>query len=717
MKKISTKIIALLGLLVFFICFGLGLVAYFTSYNSLVGVLKETMPKIALEASLTIEDGIQNQLNALNLIASLDLMNVLKKPNADTSMVLTIMAEEVTRSGHKHLILVNKEGRAIYDDGTVADLSNDPLIKRALAGEEFVTEPTLDKEGKDIIMVYAVPVKIDGEIEGALIAVRDGFELSEIARKIKFGETGEAFIINSKGRTIAHANTDFLLELIKVASSRDSSTTTETNTADAITSATISSEASDAVSSATVRGEESSSEDGNASEGSVTQELGFEGFYDVQKNMMEGNAGFGEYKFHGISKVAGYAPLESRGWSIAVSVDKEEMLSGLEELQRSFMLISSIFLLAGLVVAYLIGKSISRPITYLSNECNIMSNGDFSRVMEKKYTKRRDEIGELARSFNNINVKVSKMIRNVIEEASTVGKAIKDVDENMAALTSKINYMSDIINKLSGKMDENSATAEEMNATSNEIEAAIDSIAEETQHSAETAGEVSSRAEKLKATAIDSQNTVQKIRTDVAVKLRNAIEQSKAVEKIEMLSDVILDISYKTNMLALNAAIEASNAGSAGAGFAVVAGEIRKLAESSKQTVNEIKRVTKLIVESVQILSDSAEQVLGFLEDKVVKDYEMLSVTGEQYNNDAQMLSDMVMNLSATTQQLYASIQSMAKAINDVAVASEQGASETSELANEANEIVKRTSEVLKKTNDVSKSADRLLELVSIFKV
>lgn len=716
-----------MGLLVFFICSGLGLVAYITSHNSLVGVLKETMPKVAMEASITIEDGIQNQLNTLNIIASLEYMNILNKPDADNSRVRAIMSDEIRRSGHKHMILVNKNGKALFDDGTVTDLNNNRVFKEALSGKELVTEPMLDDEGTGIIMIYAIPVKINGEIAGVLMAVRDGLEMSKFAAKIKFGETGEAFIINRQGRTIAHADTNILMELIRTARSKNSFAPADTNTTDALSSATVTSETPDAISSATIRGEEDSSDEDSmenntapqpdAAGGNVTERLGFEGFNDLLKQMTEGKTGFGEYKFHGVSKVLGYAPFERYGWSIAVAVDKEEMLSGLTELGRTFVFISFIFLLAGSLVAYFIGRGVSTPIAHLSSECNIMSNGDFSRAMGEKYTKRRDEIGDLARSFNNINVNVSKIIRNVIEEANSVVKAIKNVDENMSALTSEINFMSGIIGKLSLKMADNSATAEEMNATSCEIEEAIDSIANDTQHSAETAGEVSKRAENLKATAIDSQKRAQEIRMDVAVKLRKAIEQSKAVERIQILSDAILAISSKTNLLALNAAIEASRAGSAGSGFAVVAEEIRNLAENSKQTINEIKEVTKLIIESVQILSESAEQVLGFLEDKVVKDYDMLAATGEQYNNDAQMLNEMVTNLSATTEELYASIQSMAKAINDVAVASEEGASETSDLANKAAVIVRRTSEVLEKTNDVNKSADRLLENVSVFKV
>lgn len=713
MRRISTKIIALLGLMAFFICFGLGMVSFYTSKNSLVGILEETMPKVAEEAAITIEDGIQNQLNTLNIIASLEIMSVLDESDADYTKVLKFISDEVTRAGHKQMILVDKNGKALFDNGTMDDLSNNSIVKDALSGKEIVTEPALDNKSSGVIMIYAVPVKIEGKISGALLAVRDGMELSDFAGRIKFGETGDAFIINSLGKTIAHSDKDILLNVLDAAKSRRSSLSDDINAVDLISSATVADDSADAVSSPTVDADAKQAD----GEGSLAKEIGFEGFSEVQRQMTEGVTGFSEYKYHGTSKVLGFAPLEKYGWSIAVSADRSEMLSGMNTLGINFLVISLLFLLAGLVVAYVIGKGISTPIVRLSHEGYIISQGDFSNAIEDKYSRRQDEIGELARSFNSINANVAKIIRNVIEEANGVNKAIKNVDENMFSLTSEINEMSEIIERLALKMEENSSSAEEMSATSNEIEGAIDSISNETQHNAVTASEVSKRAASLKETAIDSQHKAQEILMDVAVRLRDAIEQSRAVEKIQVLSDAILTISSKTNLLALNAAIEASSAGNAGSGFTVVAEEIKKLAEKSKQTVNEIKDVTKAIIESVHILSESAEQVLGFIETKVVKDYDMLVETGELYDNDARLLNDMVTNLSATTEELYASIENMSQAIEHVAAASEKGAAETSELASNASDIVKRTGEVLKKTNDVSNSVDRLIELVSVFKV
>ncbi|HEY8350047.1 MAG TPA: methyl-accepting chemotaxis protein [Clostridia bacterium] len=731
MRRISTRIIVLFGVLVFIICSGLGLAAYITACNSVLDVLEETLPKAAVEASATIENAMQNQLNKLNIIASLDFMKVLKNGNTDDPALKDFMSDEISRSGHKLLILADKNGKVLYSNGTVTDVKNNPFFESALSGKDTVSEPMPDKNGSGIVMVYAVPVKVDGETAGVLMAYRDGLELSEFAGRVKYGESGQAYIINKQGRTIAHADKNIILQILEAsAANADQSSASDGNGSDAVSSAATGAQSSDAVSSATTSAETADAASsatapaGGENTGvqlrareSVSAQVGFDGFFEIQKQMTEGKTGFGEYVYNGVPKFTGFAPVDKYGWSIGIAVDRDEVLSGLSSLRLTVLAISVIFLAAGLAIAYILGKGISTPITYLSEECRIMSGGDFSKAMADKYTMRRDEIGELARAFNNINVNVSGIISNVVGEAGSVGEAIANINENMAALTSEINLMSGIINKLSQKMDENSASAEEMNATTEEIEDAVDSIANDSMQSAETAGEVSRRAEKLKATALDSQKRAHEIRTDVAARLRNAIEQSKAVENIKVLSEAILSIASRTNLLALNAEIEASQAGSAGLGFTVVAGEIRNLAENSKKTANEIQKVTKLVLESVQALSDSAEEVLEFLENNVVKDYDMLLAAGEQYNNDALMISEMVTNLSATTQQLSASMQTMTQAINDVAKASEEGAAETGDLAREAAEIVRRTNEVLEKTRKVNDSANRLLELVSIFRI
>jgi len=697
MNSIGARIIVSFGVLLLLVCLAFGVISYLISSYSLVNVLNETMPKYATEASLTIKDSIRNQLDILNLIASRDDMKVLKEPDGDYSGIVSLLSKETKRAGHERMMLIDKNGKAITDNGDVLDMKNNPLFGTALAGEGTVSEPLFNEDRSKIVMAYAVPVTYGNEITGVLMAVRDGLELSEFVKRIEFGETSEAFIINRQGRTIAHADTDLLMNII------------DTLTVDSETSASLLINSGntgkvDSIASATVTGV------GN-------DNFGFRNFTNVQEKMMNGETGFEEYQYKGVSKMVGFAPISEYGWSIAVAVDKSEMMSEMEHLRIAFALISVIILVAGFIISYMMGKSISKPVTDLTKQCITMSEGNFTVTVNEKYARRRDEIGELTKCFKKINENVSRIIRNVIAEAKNVDDAISIASENMSRLTDDIHVMSSITQELSAKMEETSAMAEEMNATTTEIEKAIDSIANKAQEGAESAGEISKRANELRENAMKSKKSAMELQINNSAKLREAIEKAGAVERISILSDAILEIASRTNLLSLNATIEAAQAGEAGRGFAVVAEEIRNLAENSRKTASEIQKVTKQVLESVHHLAECSEQVLDFLENKVAKDYDTLVETGEKYNSDANMIDDMVADFSATSEELYSSVHSIMRIINDVAEAATEGSAETMDMANEANIVAAKANEMLEQARIVKNSADKLLSVVSLFKV
>lgn len=698
MRSISSRIILSFGLLLLIVCLGFGVVSYFASSNSLTKVLNDTMPKFAVEASLTIEDSIQNQLNILDIVASSESMKALIESDGNYSDIVPILSNETKRAGHHKMVFIDKSGKAITDRGESSDMKHNILYKTAFSGKSTVSEPLFDEDESGIVMAYAVPVVVDNDVLGVMMAIRDGLELSEFAKRIQFGETTEAFIINNQGRTIAHANTELLKDIITA------------GTTDAITTASllITSETArkvDAVTSATL---EQAGTDGD---------LGFDNFTEVQKKMMEGTTGFEEYKYKGIKKMVGFAPIPNYGWSIAVAVDRDEMMSELSNLQMVVIIISALFLVVGFLVSFLIGKNISKPVTELTNQCITIAEGDFTTNMNDKYSNRSDEIGELARGFKKINENVSKIIENVISEAKSVDNSILFASDSMSKLTDEIHVISSITQDLSAKIEETSAMTEEMNATTTQIETAIDTIATKAQQGAVSAGEISKRANELRNSAKESKESAHDISMNNAVRLREAIEKAKAVERISILSDAILEIASRTNLLSLNATIEAAQAGDAGRGFAVVAEEIRNLAENSRKTAAEIQEVTQQVFESVHNLSECSEEVLDFIEYKVSKDYDMLAETGELYNNDARMIDDMVSDFSATSEELYSSVQSIMSAISEVAEAAVEGATETADIAYETNIVVAKADEVLEQAKVVRDSASKLLETVALFKV
>lgn len=173
--------------------------------------------------------------------------------------------------------------------------------------------------------------------------------------------------------------------------------------------------------------------------------------------------------------------------------------------------------------------------------------------------------------------------------------------------------------------------------------------------------------------------------------MEEAIEKSKAVEQIDILSSSILDITNQTNLLALNASIEAARAGEAGRGFAAVADEISKLADQSSQAVNRIQTVVKEVNESVENLCSASGKILEFVDLEVKPDYEKLVSISEQYNHDASTFNGIMMDLSATSEELNASMDSIADITKEMTGALEMGSESVNTISGYVNEVLDKT--------------------------
>lgn len=385
--------------------------------------------------------------------------------------------------------------------------------------------------------------------------------------------------------------------------------------------------------------------------------------------------------------------------------------------QKNIMItIIAAALIIGILFSMFIIKSIITPIKLLKNELSDLAErgGDLT---QKINIDSKDEIGELAFVVNKFISNLREIISGVMLEAKSVESTVDVVNKNIQELDLNIQEVSATTEELSAGMEETAASTEEMNATSNEIEAGIGNVALKAQEGSMSASEIRKRADELKATAVLSQKNSNEVYRNTNVKLKSAIEQSKAVEQINTLLSSILSITEQTNLLALNAAIEAARAGEAGRGFAVVADEIRKLADESKKTANEIQSITKLVITSVENLSDSAGGMLEFIDKQVIKDYETFVYAGEQYSADAQKVDNLVMDLSATSEELLASVQNMMKAITEITAATNEGANSTTNIASRANTMAKKAEDVIDQADDVGNSITKLFEMVGKFKV
>jgi len=396
---------------------------------------------------------------------------------------------------------------------------------------------------------------------------------------------------------------------------------------------------------------------------------------------------------------------DSQNDSAAVSAQGEKTYL----LMRNIIII---IIIAGLIIGIILDISIIRsiiaPIKKLKLRLNdlVQKGGDLTQSID---IKSKDEIGELATSVNQFIDNIRTIIIEVNQCTDGVENAVLSVKDYMKDLSSNVEQSSATIQELSAGMEETAAAAEEVNSSSVEIENATVSMADRAQKGAISANEISNRADELKQSAINSQKVSKKVYENTKINLETALEKSKAIEKIGVLSDTILGISTQTNLLALNAAIEAARAGEAGKGFAVVADEIRNLAESSKNTVSEIQKVTAEVLTSVNDLSRSSRTIMEFFDTTVLKDYDEMVNTGEAYGNDGKYVDDLVNDFSATAEELTATIEGIMKAMSEVATTVNEGAMGTQEIAEKISEIVTMVDQVKNET-DISLENSKLLK-------
>lgn len=441
-------------------------------------------------------------------------------------------------------------------------------------------------------------------------------------------------------------------------------------------------------------------------------QLGF-----ITKDMDKNNIGIIEYEFKGTDKMLGYAKL-SNGWIVGLGVSLDEIFKPVDILKIVIIGLLVLGIILSIFIGLFIGKNISKPVVKVTELIN--KTADFELENDESFdylVKYKDETGTMAKSMGVLRESLRVFAKELINSSQNISNNANSVEKTVLELNDKANDTSATTEELSAGMEETAAASEEINASTFEIEKAIISIFEKSETGKESSSEIKERASKLKETAVQSHNKSVSIYSGVKEEIDNAIEEAKAVEKINLLADTILNITKQTNLLALNASIEAARAGEQGKGFAVVADEIRKLAEESSQTIADIRSVVEIVNPSVLNLVNSSQKILEFLEKNVNKDYEMLIDVSDKYSQDAEGFNELMIDFSSTSDELKASIESISKAINEVSITINEGANGVENIAIATSDIVNELSNIKSDTEENLCSANDLVNIVSKFKM
>lgn len=361
-------------------------------------------------------------------------------------------------------------------------------------------------------------------------------------------------------------------------------------------------------------------------------------------------------------------------------------------------------------------RSIIKPMQELQTKFDELASQGGDLTMAIPITS-NDEIGQVSRSFNTFLASLREIMIDVDATAKIVLTSSKEVATEVTKLSRYMEETSGTVEELTAGMEETAASSQEMSASTVEMGSSIDTIVDLSNDSASTASAVERRAHAMREQAVQSKSEANAIIEKKRVELDEAIKGAKSVEEIRVLTSAILTIADQTNLLALNASIEAARAGDAGRGFAVVAAEIRKLAENSRQTVNEIQAVSHTVIDSVERLNTSSADMLTFLDTKVLTDYDRLEESATQYEADATVFGETAQTFEANALQLRHMTDSILHVIQEVATTVTEGADGTQSISEKVQLSVERFNDVQTRMHETEQQAIELSNRVSQFKL
>lgn len=428
-------------------------------------------------------------------------------------------------------------------------------------------------------------------------------------------------------------------------------------------------------------------------------------------------SGIAEYTLGTEEKIMGFSHL-TNDWVLMIIPPMDELFHNMNTLIYRLILLIIIGLIISIIVSLFLSKNISTPITQITKSVSKLSNFELDDdEILAKVSKNKDETGNMGRTIQILK----SALKEFAEQLSYISKDVKQnvgkVDLSVKQLEDTASETSATTEELSAGMEETAATAEEINASTFEVNNWVSSIYERSKKGLAASDEISIRANDLKQNALVSVEETTNVYATVKEQLNTAIDQAKMIEKINMLSNAIMQITSQTNLLALNASIEAARAGEHGKGFAVVAEEIRKLAEQSSSTVIDIQDVVKVVTPAVNNLVYSSQELLSFMDEKVLGNYQMIIGVGEKYSEDANEFKDILLDYNNITEQLTHSIGNISIAINEISVTMNEGASGVENIASKTVNIVDEVATISNISKQNINASDKLIDIVSKFKI